>query len=100
MIDNKKIYYIDEVFRLYREMILDVNNITIVEVETAFPLTDSQKIKLVNMLEKKHDKKIEIEEIINQKLLAGIKISIDNEVTDFSVKHKLGLMKEQITTNR
>jgi len=100
MIDNKKIYYIDEVFRLYREMILDVNNITIVEVETAFPLTDSQKIKLLNMLEKKHDKKIEIEEIINQKLLAGIKISIDNEVTDFSVKHKLGLMKEQITTNR
>tara|TARA_B100001057_G_C22460680_1_gene798711 strand:+ start:69 stop:608 length:540 start_codon:yes stop_codon:yes gene_type:complete len=100
MIENKKIYYIDEVYRLYREMILDVENITIVEVETAFPLTDDQKIKLGNMLEKKHDKKIEIEETINQNLLAGIKISIDNEVTDFSVKHKLGLMKEQITTNR
>ena len=100
MIENKKIYYIDEVYRLYREMILDVKNITIVEVETAFPLTDNQKMKLENMLEKKHDKKISIEETINQKLLAGIKISIDNEVTDFSVKHKLGLMKEQITTNR
>jgi len=100
MIENKKIYYIDEVYRLYREMILDVENITIVEVETAFPLTSDQKTKLGNMLEKKHDKKIEIEEIINQKLLAVIKISIDNEVTDFSVKYKLGLMKEQITTNR
>tara|TARA_B100000902_G_scaffold213544_1_gene203073 strand:+ start:1859 stop:2398 length:540 start_codon:yes stop_codon:yes gene_type:complete len=100
MIENKKIYCIDEVYRLFREMILDEENITIAEVETAFPLTDNQKIKLGNMLEKKHHKKIEIEETINQKLLAGIKISIDNEVTDYSVKHKLGLMKEQITTNR
>ena len=100
MIENKKIYCIDEVYRLFREMILDEENITIAEVETAFPLTDNQKINLGNMLEKKHHKKIEIEEIINQRLLAGIKISIDNEVTDYSVKHKLGLMKEQITTNR
>ena len=100
MLDNKKIYYIDEVYRLFREMILDEENTTIVEVETAFPLTDEQKIKLGNMLEQKHIKKVEIKETVNQKLLAGIKISIDNEVTDFSVKHKLGLMKEQITTNR
>ncbi len=100
MIQNKKIYYIDEVYRLFREMILNDQNITIAEIETAFPLTDEQKTKLKNNLEDKYNKKIEIEEVINQGLLAGIKISIENEVSDFSVRYKLASMKEQITTNR
>ncbi len=100
MIENKKVYHIDEVYRLYREMILHDQNITIAEVETAFPLTDEQKKMLQQNLEKKHNKKIEIEEVVNHDLLAGIKINVDNEVTDFSVRFKLSTMKEQITINR
>ena len=100
MIENKKVYFIDEVYRLYREMILNDKNITIAEVETAFPLTDNQKKLLKENLQKKYNKKIEIEEIINKQLLAGIKINVDNEVTDHSVRFKLNTMKEQITINR
>ena len=100
MIENKKVYYIDEVFRLYREMILNDQNITIAEVETAFPLTDNQRKMLQENLEGKHNKKIEIEEVVNKDLLAGIKINVDNEVIDYSIKFKLSTMKEQITMNR
>ncbi len=100
MIENKKVYYIDEVFRLYREMILNDRNITIAEIETAFPLTGDQKKLLKTSLEEKHKKKIQIEEIINKDLLAGIKINIENQVSDFSIKYKLSTMKEQITINR
>ena len=100
MIDNKKVYFLDEVYRLFSEMILDEQNTTIAEVETAYPLTDHQKNLLVKNLEKQHDKKIKIDEVINKELLAGIKISINNEVTDYSVRYKLNSMKEQITNNR
>ena len=81
-------------------MVLEVKNTTIAEVETAFALTDTQKTDIVSSLSKKHDKKIQIHEVINERLLAGIKISINNEVTDYSVRNKLNLMKEQITNNR
>ena len=100
MIENKKIYYIDEVYRLFRTMILDSQNTTVAEVQTAFPLSDSQKKTLTSRLENKYGKKIYIDEIINKELLAGIKISVDNEVTDHSIRYKLNSLREQITTNR
>jgi F-type H+-transporting ATPase subunit delta len=100
MIENKKVYFLDEVYRLFSEMILDEQNTTIAEVETAYPLTDNQKILLIKNLEKQHDTKIKIDEVINKELLAGIKISINNEVTDYSVRYKLNSMKEQIINNR
>ena len=100
MIENKKVYFLDEVYRLFSEMILDEHNTTIAEVETAYPLTDNQKNLLIKSLEKQHDKKIKIDEVINKELLAGIKISINNEVTDYSIRYKLNSMKEQIINNR
>ena len=100
MIDNKKIYYLDEVHKLFIQMILDDDNTMIAEIETAFKLSEDQKNQLTKNLEQEHSKKIKIDEVINEELLAGIKISVDNEVTDFSVKYKLNSMKEQITNNR
>ena len=81
LIDNKKIYYMDSIFDLYQEMVLNNNNITIATIDTAFALTDQQKKSLQNYLEKKHNKKIQIDEKIDKSLLAGIKISVDNKVT-------------------
>ena len=100
MIANKKIYFLDEVYKLFNDMVLEDKNTTIAEVETAFALSDTQKNDIVNTLTKKHDKKIQIHEVINERLLAGIKISVNNEVTDYSVRNKLNLMKEQIINNR
>ena len=100
MIANKKIYFLDEVYKLFNDMVLEDKNTMIAEVETAFALSDTQKNDIVNTLTKKHDKKIQIHEVINGRLLAGIKISVNNEVTDYSVRNKLNLMKEQIINNR
>ena len=100
MIANKKVYFLDEVYRLFNDMVLEDKNTTIAEVETAFALTDTQKSDIAKSLSKKYDKKIEIHEVINERLLAGIKISVNNEVTDYSVRNKLNLMKEQIINNR
>ena len=100
MIANKKVYFLDEVYKLFNDMVLEDKNTTIAEVETAFALSDTQKNDIVNSLTKKHDKKIQIPDVINERLLAGIKISVNNEVTDYSVRNKLNLMKEQIINNR
>ena len=100
MINNKKIYFLDEVYKLFNDMLLKDQEITIAEVETAFALTESQKENLSKTLMKQHAQKVQIKEIINQDLLAGIKISVNNEVTDYSIRNKLNLMKEQIINNR
>ena len=99
MISNKKIYFLDEVYKLFNDMLLSDQEITIAAVETAFALTDSQKENLSKTLMKQYAQKVQIKEIINQDLLAGIKISVNNEVTDYSIRNKLNLMKEQIINN-
>ena len=99
MIANKKVYFLDEVYKLFNDMVLEDKNTTIAEVETAFALSDTEINVIVNSLTKKHGKKIQIHEVINGRLLAGIKISVNNEVTDYSVRNKLNLMKEQIINN-
>ena len=100
MIANKKVYFLDEVYKLFNDMVLEDKNTTIAEVETAFALSDTQKSDIVDSLTKKYDKKIQIHEVINERLLAGIKISVNNEVTDYSLRNKLNLMKEKIINNR
>ena len=100
MVANKKIYFLDEVYKLFDEMVLEDNNTTVCRVETAYPLSEVQKTSIKKNLSKKYDKKIQINEVLNANLLAGIKISINNEVTDYSVRNKLNLMKEQIINNR
>ena len=96
MIANKKAYYLDEVYKLFEEMVLEDDNTTVAKVETAFALSGSQKTSIIKNLSEKYDKNIQINEVLNTDLLAGIKISVNNEVTDYSVRNKLNLMKEQI----
>ena len=57
MIANKKVYFLDEVYKLFNDMVLEDKNTTIAEVETAFALSDTQKSDIVNSLSKNMIKK-------------------------------------------
>ena len=73
MLNNKKIYFLDEVYKLFNDMLLNDQEITIAEVETAFALTESQKENLSKTLMKQHAQKVQIKEIINQDLLEALR---------------------------
>ncbi len=100
LIENKKIYFIDQISYLFNDMILNEKNITVAEVETAYTLDSDQKAKLSKMLETQFKKQIKIKEEINKNLLAGIKIKVNNQVIDYSIKNKINSMREKLTTRR
>jgi len=100
LIENKKIYFIDQISYLFNDMLLNEKNITVAEVETAYMLNDEQKNKLSKMLEAQFKKQIKIKEEINKDLLAGIKIKVNNQVIDYSIKNKVDSMREKLTTRR
>ncbi len=96
LLENKKIYYIDSIAELFHEMVLADDEILIATVETAYPLSGEQKDKLSKKLQKEHSKKIMIEESVNKSLIAGIKIHVNNQVIDHSIKFRINAMREQI----
>ena len=96
LLDNKKIYFVDSIADLFQEMVLADDEISIATVETAYLLSDEQKDKLTKKLQKQHSKKILIEELVNKSLIAGIKIHVNNQVIDHSIKFRINAMREQI----
>ena len=60
----------------------------IVEVETPHKLKPAQIESLKLLFKNKYESDIEIEEIINEQLLAGIKVKINDEVIDLSLQNR------------
>ena len=96
LLDNKRIFYINEISEIFDEMKASHNNICIVEVETPRKLKPAQIESLKLLFKNKYESDIEIEEIINEQLLAGIKVKINDEVIDLSLQNRFNQIKQQL----
>lgn len=65
-----------------------------IDVESAFELDKSQIDDLKAKLEKSTGKTVEMNVSVNEELIGGLKVRIDDTVIDGSVKHKLSQLKE------
>ena len=72
------------------------NNVRIVEVETSHKLKPAQIESLKLLFKNKYESDIEIEEIVNEQLLAGIRVKIDDEVIDLSLQNRFNQIKQQL----
>ena len=99
LLQSKKIYNLDSISYLFNEMVLEQGGVSVVQIETPFALSPQQKTELTKTLQKQFNQKIKIQEIINKNLLAGIKISTNNEVIDHSIKRRIDSMRESLITN-
>jgi F-type H+-transporting ATPase subunit delta len=65
-------------------------------VESAYPMTDSDKKYFEQKLSTKIGKKIEVEIIVNPNLIGGLKITIGDKVIDASVSGSIKKMATQL----
>ena len=87
---------INEIKALYGEYLSEEKNQLDVQIETAFELDESQQSRIVEALEKKLSKKINLKQHINEKLIAGAIIKADDLVIDGTVVEKLRKLKSQM----
>ena len=96
LMDNKRIFYINEISEIFDEMKASHNNVRLVEVETSHKLEPAQIESLKVLFQNKYQSDIEIEEIVNDQLLAGIKVKINDEVIDLSLQNRFNQIKQQL----
>lgn len=96
LLDNKRVFYISEISEIFDDMKASHNNVRIVEVETSHKLQPEQIESLKSLFKNKYKSDIEIEEIVNEKLLAGIKVKVDDEVIDLSLLNRFNQIKQQL----
>ena len=96
MSDKGQIRRFHDSVKMFEEFYKEENNIESAVIESATELTDEQKEKLVKKLEDMKNCTIEAEFRTVPELLGGVKVLLENEVIDGSVKHKLAELKENM----
>lgn len=79
-----------EQYNLYKGII-------VVNVKTAFELAEDQKALLKSTLESDTGKKVQLNITVDERLIGGLTVRIDDTVIDGSVKYKLSQLKDKFT---
>ncbi|MGQ9805570.1 MAG: F0F1 ATP synthase subunit delta [Chlorobiales bacterium] len=87
---------IPDVMKEFQAILDEQSGIVVSLVESAIPLTESEKQIIAQKLEAISGKKIRIENKINPTLIGGFTARIGDTVIDGSVKHKLERLKEEL----
>ena len=97
IIDHNRFSLLKEIYDEYEAFVLSDKNIIKAQVFSASELNDKQLSDVIKALEAKYNnKKIEVENIINPELIGGLRILVNNESVDLSLKNSLTKLMESI----
>lgn len=96
LIDKGRIYYLEEILDAYVEMADEKLGIVRAVVSSARPLNQKQMDEIQKALEKKLSKKVILTNRTDTSLIAGIKVSVGNNVTDITMATKIETMRNAL----
>jgi len=100
LIDNDRQDEIPSIYDSMVDLIDDINNRQRVSITTSSKLDDNLKKKIVKAMEEKLNKSIIIDEIVDESILGGIVIKIDDLVIDGSLVKDLKNMREKLINSK
>ena len=96
LIDKKRFNELDQIIQCYKNEVDDINNIKRVEVISAIELSDDRKQKLIDKLQTKLQKQVNVNWLLDDEIIGGLIIKIDDDVIDNSLKNKLESLSKNI----
>ena len=96
LIDKSRINYLEQICLEYKKIYLDYHKIKEAKVYSVTKLSQEKLNEIKEGLELKYNSKFTVENFIDEKLVAGVKVIINDLVLDGSVSNKLDRMKSSI----
>lgn len=93
---NSKIKTFSDCFREFEDLYSTETKTVSAEVFSAVPLSEEQKNKLCEKLEKITGKTVVLDCKIDEKLIGGVTVKVDGKIIDGSVQRRLDDIKEVI----
>ncbi len=97
LVENNRILALDEIYHIFRELILEDQKRGDAIIESAYAMSQSEKQDFEQILSKKFGKEITAKVIVNPELIGGIKVTVNDKVIDGSVKGRLNTLSTQLT---
>lgn len=89
-----------EILEILKRIINQEEGIMVAKVTSASKLDHGAKEDLKHSLKKRYKaKEILLEEKLNEKLLGGVKIEMNDEVIDLTLKNQIGQLQRYLTRN-
>lgn len=92
--ENGNIRIIDRCIDEYEKLYRASENISAAQVTSALPLTDNEKELLREKLERKCGHPLIFNYSVDESLIGGVVVSMDDNIIDGSLKHRLHEIKE------
>ena len=96
---KKREILLPEIAECFIALYKNNKNIKEVSVVTAKPLDDDLRKEVMSYIQKQSNSKIELEEIIDESLIGGAIIRMDDKQLDASISSKLKSLKNQFSEN-
>lgn len=96
---KKREILLPEIAECFIALYKNNKNIKEVSVVTAKPLDDDLRKEVMSYIEKQSNSKIELKEIIDESLIGGAIIRMDDKQLDASISSKLKSLKNQFSEN-
>jgi F-type H+-transporting ATPase subunit delta len=95
LIQNKRELYIQSIARLFIDKYKSFKNIRTATLITAAPVNDSIKKKLIDLVKETYQAEIELVEKIDEKIIGGFILRVDDQQFDASVHTRLAQIKQE-----
>lgn len=97
LIDNSRINLLDECLLEFIKIIDNQNKVMNVQVFSNSLLSDKQLEQLSANLEKKQNRKIILKNIVDEKIVGGLRIEYDGMILDETINNHLNKLKASLT---
>ena len=97
LIDNIRIELLDDIYLEFTKIVDNQNKVMNVVVYSNKLLTKEQTAQLVANLKKKHNRKIELENVVDKTIVGGMRIEFEGKVLDDTINNYLHNLKANLT---
>lgn len=96
LIEKKRFKEFSQIHRAYIDKLNEIHNIQPVTVISAVELSEKDKLQVIKKLETKLNKTIQPEWKLDDDIIAGLVIKIDDDIIDMSIKNRLAKLKKDL----
>lgn len=97
LIEKKRFKEFSQIHRAYINKLNEIHNIQPVTVVSAVELSETDKLQVIKKLETKLNKTVRPEWQLDNEIIAGLIIKIDDDIIDMSIRNRLAKLKKDIT---
>lgn len=96
LIKKRRMKYIGGICSHFESLCNDYFGIKVGKVYSAYDLSEDELVKIEDAMSQKVEKKVKLRMIIDESLIGGIKVEIDNHIYDDSLSYKLESLKREL----